>query len=81
MGSSAAPLPHWTWEDLETAFELIGTGRREKPLREHLIRQLKRESASATPAELLASLLNTAVLVAQAPSAVTGPRHEDRSFG
>ena len=81
MGSSAAALPHWTWDDLETAFELIGSGRREKALREHLIRQLKQESARATPAELLASLMNTAVLVAQTPSAAIDLPREDRSFG
>lgn len=81
MGTSAAPLPHWTWDDLETAFELIGSGRREKAVRDHLIRQLKKESATASPVELLASLLNTAVLVAQTPSAAIDLPHEDRSFG
>ena len=81
MGTSAGPLPHWSWDDLETALDQLGSSQHAHTLREHMLRRLKLEAGRSTPVELLASLLSTAVLVAQTPSSGTGLHHEDRSFG
>lgn len=81
MATSVGPLPHWTWDDLETGLDRLGATGRGHPLREHLMWMLKSEANTASPAVLLESLLNMAVLVSQMPSSATDLRHEDRSFG
>ena len=81
MATFAGPLPHWSWEDLETAFDRLSPTGRDHPLREHLLRRLKSEATTTSPVDLLSSLLGAALLVSQLPSSATGLRHEDRSFG
>lgn len=81
MATFARPLPQWSWEELETAMDRLGGLSRTHPLREHLLRRLRSESTTASSADLLASLLSAAILVAQTPLSATELRPEDRSFG
>ncbi len=81
MGTFGGPVPQWSWEDLEMALDRLNGSRRGHPLREHLLRRLKADSAGASPADLLTAILNAAILVSQTPSRATELRREDRSFG
>jgi hypothetical protein len=81
MGTSVGPLPHWSWDDLETALDQLGTTGPGHPVRQHLMRTLKSEALTSSPAEILSCLLGTAILVSQMPSSATELRQEDRSFG
>lgn len=81
MGMSAGPLPHWNWDDLETALDRLGTTGPAHPVRQHLMRTLRSEALTSSPGELLSCLLGTAILVSQMPSPVTALRPEARSFG
>lgn len=81
MGTCAGPIPQWSWEDLEAALDRLNGSRLGQPLREHLLRRLQLEAASAPPVDLLTSLLNAAILVSHMPSTATELRREDRSFG
>jgi hypothetical protein len=80
MGSFTRPLPQWSWDDLESALDRLNGSRRGNPLREHLLRRLKTESASASPVDLLETILTAGILISQTPS-TTELRREDRSFG
>jgi hypothetical protein len=79
MGSGKQPLPHWTWEDLESALGAFTPPGAGEPLRSHLMRGLEDDSVDATPRELLRQVLSAgwvmAQVGAQSDASATAPRH------
>lgn len=83
MASNGKPLPHWTWEDLETALDAFSPMGANDPVRSHLLRGLADDAAEASPRELLQQVLSAGWVMAQVgaqsrgPSgaSVTAPRH------
>lgn len=65
MGSGKQPLPHWTWEDLESALDAFTPSGAGEPLRSHLLRGLEDDSMHASPRELLRQVLSAGWVMAQ----------------
>jgi len=73
MAPTTHPLPHWTWNDLETALGRFDQTCQLEPLRRHLLDGLRTDACSATPPDLLAQVLSTAWVLAQVGASVTDP--------
>ena len=73
MASMTQPLPHWTWDDLETALGQFDQTRQLELLRSHLLDGLRTDATSATPPDLLAQVLSTAWVLAQVGASATDP--------
>mgnify|MGYP003668756521 FL=1 len=76
MPPMTQPLPHWTWDDLETALDQFDQTRQLGMLRSHLLDGLRSEATSATPPDLLAQVLSTAWVLAQVGASATDPHPE-----
>lgn len=76
MAPMTQPLPHWTWDDLETALGQFDQTRQLEMLRNHLLDGLRSDATSATPPDLLAQVLSTAWVLAQVGASATDPRPE-----
>jgi len=80
MGTQDAPLPQWTWEDLEAALDGFSPDGSHAPVRAHLLRGLAEEAGRLTPRELLRQVLSAgwvmAQVGAQAPVSDTDLRRE-----
>lgn len=73
MSRTPQPLPHWTWDDLETALSRFDQTRQLNMLRSHLLEGLRSDASSATPPDLLAQVLSTAWVLAQVGASATDP--------
>tara|TARA_R110002167_G_scaffold109194_4_gene278405 strand:- start:518 stop:766 length:249 start_codon:yes stop_codon:yes gene_type:complete len=76
MRQTMQPLPHWTWDDLETALGQFDRTRQLETLRTHLLDCLRSEATSASPPDLLAEVLSTAWVLAQVGASATDPHPE-----
>lgn len=65
MALNNTPLPHWTWEDLETALDAFGPTGANDPVRSYLLRGLADDAAEASPRELLQQVLSAGWVMAQ----------------
>ena len=65
MSSPHKPLPHWTWEDLETALDGFSPSGPDNPLRTYLMRGLAEDAQRASPRELLKQVLSAGWVMAQ----------------
>ena len=65
MGHQTAPLPHWTWEDLEAVLDGFSPLGADDPLRAHLMRGLADDAQRASPRELLQQVLSAGWVMAQ----------------
>jgi hypothetical protein len=78
MASTKTPLPHWTWEDLESALDAFSPMGPNDPVRSHLLRGLADDAERSNPRELLQQVLSAgwvmAQVGAQSGSSATGRR-------
>ena len=76
MTRATNPLPHWTWDDLETALSGFDQSRQLETLRLHLLEGLHTEAESANARDLLKHVLSAGWVLAQVGVSATGPRPE-----
>lgn len=65
MTASKYPLPHWTWEDLESVLDGFSPAGADDPVRTYLIQGLAEDARRATPRELLKQVLSAGWVMAQ----------------
>lgn len=83
MGHGTERLPHWTWDDLETALSHFGTDQTSRSTRQHLMEGVREQAATLPPAELLKEVLSLAWVVGSLAASATSPRPQtgwDGSF-
>jgi hypothetical protein len=76
MTRATRPLPHWTWDDLETALSGFDQTRQLETLRLHLLEGLQTEAESADAPDLLKHVLSAGWVLAQVGVSATDPRQE-----
>lgn len=71
MTRATTPLPHWTWDDLETALSGFDQTRQLETLRLHLLEGLQTEAESADARDLLKHVLSAGWVLAQVGASTT----------
>lgn len=78
MGRGPHQLPHWTWEDLDTALSHFGAEHEAaRSTQQHLLQGIREQAPALSAAELLKELVSVAWIVGSVAASVTSRRQGD----
>lgn len=78
MGRGTQPLPHWTWEDLETALSHFGTEHETaRSTQQHLLEGVREQAPALSATELLKEVMSVAWIVGSVAASATSSRPAD----